>query len=65
MKEKYVIIRFEDWNFSLDVNVSPNEETVWLTHKQIAILFEVNTPAINKHIKNIISSVELDISTIF
>ena len=35
-KINYEIIKFEDGDFSLDVNVSPNEETVWLTQTQIA-----------------------------
>jgi hypothetical protein len=61
---KYEIIKFEDGDFSLDVNVSPNEETVWLTQAQIAELFDVNIPAINKHVKHILSSCELDNSTI-
>ena len=63
-ENKYELIKFEDGEFSLDVNVSPNEETVWLTQEQIAILFEVNKPAVNKHIKNILLSGELDDSTI-
>ena len=29
-----ILIKFEDGDFSLDVNVSPNEETVWLTQEQ-------------------------------
>ena len=61
---KYELIKFEDGNFSLDVNVSPSEDTVWLSQEQIAILFEVNIPAVNKHIKNILLSRELDDSTI-
>lgn len=28
--EKYEVIKFKDDEFELDVNVSPNEETVWL-----------------------------------
>ena len=36
MKKKYELIKFEDGNFSLDVNVSSNEETVWLTQEQMA-----------------------------
>ena len=63
-KINYEIIKFEDGDFSLDVNVSPNEETVWLTQTQIAELFDVNVPAINKHVKHILSSYELDNSTI-
>ena len=40
-EKKYELIKFEDDDFSLDVNVSPNEETVWLTQDQI-FLFEFN-----------------------
>ena len=32
----YELIKFEDGDFSLDVNVSPKDETVWLTQSQIA-----------------------------
>lgn len=42
------------------MTVSPNEETVWLNQEQLAILFNVNVPAINKNIKNIILEKELD-----
>ena len=34
-------------------------ETLWLTQKMIAELFEVNVPAISKHFKNIFESEEL------
>ena len=33
---------------------------MWLTQEQMAVLFDVNIPAINKHIKNIIQDKELD-----
>ena len=62
--KKYELIKFEDGDFSLDVNVSPNEDTVWLTQAQIAELFNVNVPAINKHINNILLLKELNESTI-
>ena len=29
-ENNYELIKFEDGEFSLDVNVSPNEDTVWL-----------------------------------
>ena len=58
------MIKFKDGEFSLDVNVSPSEDTVWLTQAQIAELYDVKIPAINKHIKNIIESKEINISTI-
>jgi len=39
-------------------------ETIWANQKQIAELFGTKVPAINKHIKNILSEEELDSSTI-
>ena len=41
-----------------------NENSIWASQKQIAELFGVNIPAINKHIKNILTDGELDESTI-
>lgn len=57
--KKYEIIKFEDGDFSLDVNVSPNEDTVWLTQKQIAELYERERSVITKHISNIYKENEL------
>ena len=37
--DKYEVIKFKDIEFEMDVNVSPNEDTVWLTIEQIAFLF--------------------------
>ena len=63
-QEKYEIVKFVDNGFELEVNVSPSEETVWLTVNQLAQLFDVQVPAIVKHVSNIISSKELELSTI-
>jgi len=63
-KEKYELIKFKDEDFELDVNVSPQEDTVWLSQEDLSILFNVNIPAINKHILNILKDGELDSSTI-
>ena len=41
------------------VEVKITDETVWLTQKQISILFQVKRPAITKHIGNIFKSGEL------
>jgi len=51
-EKKYDLIKFNDGEFSLDVNVSPSEDTVWLTQKQIAELFEKSISTINEHINN-------------
>ena len=44
----------------LEVNVSPQEETVWLTKDQIALLFNRDRTVISRHISNIFSEGELD-----
>jgi len=36
------------------------DETIWLTQKKMAELFDVKRPAITKHLKNIFESGELD-----
>lgn len=37
---------------------------MWLTQEELSLLFDVNIPAVNKHILNIIKDGELDNSTI-
>ena len=60
-KEKhYDLIKFEDGDFSLDVKVSPNEDTVWLTANQMAILFSRDEKTIRKHINNVFLENEVD-----
>lgn len=36
------------------------DETIWLTQKLMAQLFDVTVPTINEHLKNIFSGAELD-----
>ena len=59
-ENKYELIKFEDGEFSLDVNVSPNEDTVWLTANEIALLFERDEKTIRKHINNVFTENEVD-----
>ena len=54
-EKKYELIKFEDGEFSLDVNVSPNEETVWINVHDLAKLFERDEKTIRKHINNILN----------
>ena len=44
---------------NIKVNVIVKDETLWLTQKAIAELFDVNTQAITKHLKNIFEEGEL------
>lgn len=53
------IIKFVNGDLQLDVTVSPNEETVWLTQKQMAELFDVKSQAITRYLKNIYNDEEL------
>ena len=38
----------------MDVNVSPNEDTVWLTLNEICQLFDRDKSVISRHIRNIL-----------
>ena len=57
-KGEIVIYTSADGSISLDAKLE--EETIWLTQKQMAELFGVKTPAINKHLTNIYKEQELD-----
>ena len=59
----YELIKFRDNEFELDVNVSPEEDTVWLTKDQIALLFDRDRTVISRHINNIYKEGELDRNT--
>lgn len=63
MNEKYEIVKFEQDGLTLDVNVSPNEDTVWLTQDAMALLFDRNQGVISRHINNIFKEGELDRNT--
>lgn len=51
-------------NGALELRGDVSAKTVWATQRQMADVFDVNVPAINKHIKNILKEKELDVSTI-
>ena len=40
MGEKFEVVKFKNDEFELDVNVDPNNETIWMTANEMAILFE-------------------------
>lgn len=45
------------------VQVLIREETIWCTQKAMAQLFDVNLPAISKHLKNIFEEGELEVNS--
>lgn len=56
-KGEIIIYTSEDGKISLDTKLENN--TIWLTQKNMAELFGVKTPAINKHLNNIYQEGEL------
>ena len=56
-KGEIIIYTSEDGKISLDTKLENN--TIWLTQKDMAELFGVKTPAINKHLNNIYQEGEL------
>ena len=57
-EKKNEIILFEDGDVKLEVSMQ--DETVWLTQKQMAELFEKDRKTITRHIQNIYDDGELD-----
>ena len=61
---KNEIVLFTDGDINIEVELNPELETVWLTQKQMGELFEVKQATLSEHINNIISSGELDETSI-
>ncbi len=53
------IVLYTSTDNTIQLEVQLENETVWLTQKQMAALFNVKTPAINKHLKHIFEDGEL------
>lgn len=54
------IILYQTTDGETAIDVTLEQDTIWLTQKQIAELFGTKRPAITKHLKNIFLSGELD-----
>ena len=57
---KNEIVLFTDGDINIEVQISPELETVWLTQKQMEVLFDVKHATVSEHISNILASGELD-----
>ncbi len=55
---KYIIV-YSTPEGDVRVNAIVKDETIWLTQKGIAELFDVGVPAVSKHLKNIFAEGEL------
>ncbi|MBC2712341.1 MAG: hypothetical protein HGJ94_15550 [Desulfosarcina sp.] len=56
-KGQFLVYEAEDGRVKIDVRLT--DETVWLTQKLMADLFQVTVPTINEHIRNISNEGEL------
>jgi death-on-curing family protein len=54
------IVIYQAKNGAIELKLHLKNETLWLSQQQMASLFEVQRPAITKHLKNIFESGELD-----
>ncbi|MBR0294583.1 MAG: virulence RhuM family protein [Bacilli bacterium] len=57
--DKYQLVKFEDGDFTLDVRTDQENETVWLSLDEMALLFERDRSVIGKHVNNALKE-ELD-----
>ena len=57
------IILFKADDIELQVKITPDEETVWLTQDQMAELFDKDRSVIGRHISNIFKEGELEEDT--
>ena len=62
--DKSDIIFYKAPKGNVNIEVVYNNETFWLSQKRLAELFGVEVPAINKHLKNIFESGELQESSV-
>ncbi|MCG2726270.1 MAG: virulence RhuM family protein [Elusimicrobia bacterium] len=51
---------YKNPNGDVKIDVYLQNETIWLSQKKIAQLFDVGVPAVSKHLKNIFATKELD-----
>src|SRR6266699_2197986 len=58
-KSNSEIVLYQTEDGKVTVNVLFARENFWLTQKDMAELFGVNTPAVSRHLKNIFESGEL------
>ena len=59
-ENKYELAKFVDDELELEVNVSPKEETIWLTQEEIGKLFDKARNTITEHINKVYKNKELD-----
>ena len=59
IQKQFEMILYQTDDESVSINAMIKDETMWLTQKSMASLFDVEVPAINKHLRNIYEEGEL------
>ena len=57
---KNLIVLYSDGKLNIDVEINVEQQTLWVTQKQMEELFDVAHSTISEHISNILKSGELD-----
>jgi hypothetical protein len=60
MKNEIIFYRPNELAEHIEVRIDEEKETIWLTQKQMGILFDKDTDTIGLHLKNIYTEEELD-----
>lgn len=63
MNNEFQFLIYRSAEEDVSVNAVIKDETIWLTQKAMAELFDVNVPAISKHLQNIFDEGELEKSS--
>lgn len=63
IQKQFEMILYQTDDENVSVNAMIKDETMWLTQKSMSELFDVEVPAINKHLKNIYEEGELQESS--
>lgn len=58
VKEELAVYKPDNLDLSLEARI--DDDTIWLTQKQMSVLFDKNIRTINEHIKNVFLDKELD-----
>lgn len=64
MKKEIQFILYNTPQEDVQIEAVVKDDTIWLTQKAMSYLFEVQVPAISKHLKNIFNEGELDESVV-
>lgn len=59
MSGEFQFLIYQSSEEDVSVNAVIRDETIWLTQKSMAELFDVDVPAISKHLTNIYADGEL------